>query len=67
MPTTNPETMPLSIADLESVYDDLAQALDEAGPARSELLLVKLALLNAQALGSAGVFRGHLRAAMQDL
>jgi hypothetical protein len=37
----------LDIAGLEQVYDRLATAIDEAGPEKSELFLVKLALLNA--------------------
>ena len=31
----------LTIAQLETVYDTLAEALDEAGPAQRELFLVK--------------------------
>jgi len=62
--TATPE---LGIAGLETVYDALASAIDEAGPERSELFLVKLALLNAQALGSAEPFLQHLKAALQDL
>jgi hypothetical protein len=45
----------LSIIGLEQVYDRLAAAIDQAGPTRSELFLVKLALLNAQALGDAAL------------
>ena len=57
----------LGIAGLEQVYDQLATAIDQAGPEKSELLLVKLALLNAQALGDAEVFGRHLQAALVDL
>lgn len=57
----------LAIADLESAYDLLAGAIDEAGPARTELFLVKLALLNANALGEAEVFASHVKAALRDL
>lgn len=57
----------LDIIGLETVYDDLAAAIDQAGPERSELMLVKLALLNAHALGDAGLFRQQLQAALQDL
>ena len=39
----------LDIAGLEQVYDRLATAIDQAGPEKSELFLVKLALLNAKA------------------
>jgi hypothetical protein len=57
----------LSIADLEAVYDALAQAIDQAGPDRSELFLVKLALLNAQALGNAQAMREQIERALRDL
>lgn len=46
----NAKTQALSIPDLETVYDVLAQAIDQAGPEKAELFLVKLALLNANAL-----------------
>ena len=57
----------LDITGLETVYDALATAIDTAGPERSELLLVKLALLNAQALGDAALFQQQLQTALQDL
>jgi len=57
----------LDIAGLEKVYDALALAIDQAGPEKSELLLVKLALLNAQALGDSAVFENNLAAALKDL
>jgi len=57
----------LAIADLETVYDELAQAIDQAGPEKTELFLVKLALLNAEALGDAQSFSSQLKAALQDL
>lgn len=57
----------LAIADLETVYDELAQAIDQAGPEKTELFLVKLALLNAEALGDAQRFSSQLKAALQDL
>jgi hypothetical protein len=64
MPTLRPE---LAIADLETVYDQLAQAIDTAGADKAELFLVKLALLNANALADAALFGQHLQAALQDL
>ena len=68
MPAPTPAPAPgLGIAGLEAVYDALATAIDTAGPERSELLLVKLALLNAQALGDAALFQQQLQAALQDL
>ncbi|WOP14721.1 DUF2783 domain-containing protein [Ottowia sp. SB7-C50] len=57
----------LSIPDLESVYDLLARAIDQAGPEKSELFLVKLALLNADALGAHDTVQRHIQAALQDL
>ena len=57
----------LSIPGLETVYDALATAVDAAGPEKSELFLVKLALLNAHALGDPGVFQAQIDAALKDL
>lgn len=57
----------LTIPDLETVYDLLATAIDEAGPEKAQLFLVKLALLNANALGDAEQFRAHLVSAAADL
>ena len=63
----NPPTPTLGIAGLETVYDSLATAIDQAGPDKAELFLVKLALLNAQALGDAQRFLQQVQAALQDL
>jgi hypothetical protein len=57
----------LSIPGLEQVYDTLATAIDAAGAEKSELFLVKLALLNAQALADPAVFQAHIDAALKDL
>lgn len=57
----------LSVPALEQVYDALATAIDTAGPEKSELFLVKLALLNANALGDASVFEAQIAAALKDL
>lgn len=57
----------LTLPGLETVYDALALAIDEAGPDKAELFLVKLALLNAQALGDADRFRQQIAAALRDL
>lgn len=64
--TTNTAST-LVIAGLETVYDTLAAAIDEAGESQSELFLTKLALLQAQALGDADVFRQQVQAALKDL
>lgn len=58
---------PLNVTDLEKVYDILAQAIDRAGEAKSQLFLVKLALLNANGLGDAGLFEQHVQAALENL
>jgi hypothetical protein len=63
--TPTPST--LSVPGLETVYDALAEAIDQAGPEKAELFLVKLALLNAHALGDAGRFAVHVEAALKDL
>ncbi len=57
----------LSISDLEAVYDALALAIDQAGPDRSDLFLVKLALLNARALGGARAMREQMGRALRVL
>ena len=57
----------LDIAGLETVYDCLAQAIDQAGQDKAELFLVKLALLNAQALGNADTFTQQVQSALQNL
>jgi hypothetical protein len=57
----------LDIAGLESVYDTLAAAIDQAGEQKSELFLVKLALLQAQAQGDAQAFAQQVQAALRDL
>ena len=57
----------LDIAGLEQVYDRLATAIDQAGPEKSELFLVKLALLQAKAKGQPAVFEAQVEAALKDL
>lgn len=57
----------LTIPDLETVYDALATAIDQAGPDKAELFLVKLALLNANALANPKTFDAHVQAALRDL
>ena len=62
----NPNTG-LDVAGLETAYDQLAMAIDAAGPEKSELLLVKLALLAAQAVGDAPTFVNLIERAQKDL
>ena len=61
------QTTALTVPDLETVFDALANAIDQAGKEKTGLFLVKLALLNANALGDAAVFQQHLQAALKDL
>jgi hypothetical protein len=58
---------PLTLDGLETAYDALATAIDQAGPERTALFLVKLALLQAQAWGDAREFQQQVDAALQDL
>lgn len=60
-----PTTLP--IEGLETIYDALALAIDQAGSLKAELFLVKLALLNANAIGDAALFQQHVQSALQDL
>jgi hypothetical protein len=57
----------LPIDGLETVYDALATAIDQAGPDKAQLFLVKLALLNANALGDAALVQQQIATALQDL
>ena len=57
----------LYIGGLETVYDRLASAIDAVGQDKSELFLVKLALLAAQELGDELVFDDLIRRAQKDL
>jgi hypothetical protein len=57
----------LTIPGLEQVYDQLATAIDAVGPEKAELFLVKLALMNANALADPAVFQSHIDAALKDL
>jgi hypothetical protein len=57
----------LTIGGLESAYDQLATAIDDVGPDKSELFLVKLALLAAQQLGDEVAFGELIAKAQRDL
>jgi hypothetical protein len=57
----------LTIDGLEAVYDALATAIDQAGADKAQLFLVKLALLNANALADAQLFQQQITSALQDL
>ncbi|MFJ1258360.1 DUF2783 domain-containing protein [Cupriavidus sp. CuC1] len=57
----------LSIPGLEAVYDALATAIDQVGADKAQLFLVKLALLNANALGAPEQFQQHVQVALKNL
>ena len=57
----------LTIGGLETAYDQLATAIDAVGEDKSELFLVKLALLAAQQLGDETVFGDLIERAQKDL
>ena len=57
----------LTIGGLETAYDQLATAIDAVGEDKSELFLVKLALLAAQQLGDEVVFGELIGRARKDL
>lgn len=60
-------TRALTIPGLEQVYDQLATAIDDVGPDKTALFLVKLALMNANALADPALFQSHIDAARTDL
>ena len=60
-------TRALTIPGLEQVYDQLATAIDAVGPDKTELFLVKLVLMNANALADPRLFQAHIDAALKDL
>lgn len=57
----------LDIAGLESAYETLATALDAVGRDKSELFLVKLALLCAREIGDARRLAALVESAQKDL
>jgi hypothetical protein len=57
----------LSLPDLESTYDLLAEAIDNAPAGTSELMLTKLALLLANELGDPACVQALIRSALADL
>lgn len=67
MSPQNASANALTVPGLEHVYDQLATAIDAVGPEKTELFLVKLALMNANALADPAVFQAHIEAAQKDL
>lgn len=57
----------MSVTTLETVYERLAEAIDAAGPEKETLLLAKLALLLAEALGDPDRVVGLIEDAARDL
>jgi len=57
----------LSLPDLESTYDLLAEAIDNAPAGTSELMLTKLALLLANEVGDPARFQMLVQSALADL
>lgn len=57
----------LSTSQLETVYDTLAQAIDQAGPQHAELFLTKLCLLLSNQLGDDAAFASSVNNALADL
>ena len=56
----------LSLPDLESTYDVLAEAIDNAPAGASELMLTKLALLLANELGDPQRVQTLVQSALAD-
>ena len=57
----------LSLQQLESTYDLIAEAIDNAPAGASELMLTKLALLLANELGDAARVEALVQSALADL
>jgi hypothetical protein len=57
----------LSTAEIEAVYDLIADAIDRAGEGKSQLFLAKLSLALANLLGNPEEIRRAVEAALKDL
>lgn len=53
-------------ADFEAIYEELAQAIDRAGPEKEALFLTRLALLLAHRAGDAAAVRQAMAEALED-
>ena len=67
MPSASTLNKSLTLPDLEKIYDLLAEAIDAVPADKTELLLVKLALLLAQDLGDRERFAALTVVAKRDL
>jgi hypothetical protein len=57
----------LAVEDLELLWERLAEAIEQAGPERDRLMLAKLALLFAEALGDPARALSLIQSATEDL
>lgn len=57
----------LTLAQLESTYDQIAEAIDNTPSGASELMLTKLALLLANELGDPARIEALVQSALADL
>lgn len=57
----------MNAQEIETIYEDLALALDTVAPERRELFFAKLALLFAREIGDLEVARAHVKTACLDL
>jgi hypothetical protein len=57
----------LRVEELERLFDELAEAIDDVGSANESLFLTKLAFLLAHRLGDAGAARGAIELARRQL
>lgn len=57
----------IAVSELEKVYDALAEGIDQATPAKSELFLTKLALLLANEIGDSAVVARAIDTALRDM
>lgn len=57
----------IAVAELEHVYDALAEGIDAATPEKSELFLTKLALLLANEIGKSDLVGRCIADALKDL
>lgn len=58
---------PLTVPQLESVYDTLAEGIDQAGSEQATLFLTKLCLLQANQAGDEAAFSALVKLALADL
>ena len=60
-------TKELSNADLEEAYDLIAEAIDQAGPARESLFLAKLCIVLARSADDLDAVRRAIAVAMEGI